>query len=231
MVRAQIRVTPPDGRWKSDIPHEFPEMVVCLPSMVTHGEKAIEVVNVSETNPETVLHALEEHSEVVDCRVMYHDTNYATAQLQTTDPILLVAANESGTPLTYPIELTAGEIVVEVISTHKRISALRDSLDTAGVTFEVMSVQQDHEICRVLTERQREVVLAAVDHGYYETPRKCSLTELADEIGIAKSTCSGTLQRAEEALVEYFFANRLPVPQDDNREFDAPKHETATYRL
>jgi hypothetical protein len=44
--------------------------------------------------------------------------------------------------------------------------------------------------------------------GYYDTPRDCPLTELADELEIAKSTCSGTLHRAEETIVKRFVAQQ-----------------------
>lgn len=53
-----------------------------------------------------------------------------------------------------------------------------------------------------LTARQREVLSAAISHGYYDNPRSCSLTELADELGIAKSTCSGILQRLEARVMQ-----------------------------
>jgi predicted DNA binding protein len=48
------------------------------------------------------------------------------------------------------------------------------------------------------------VLLTAVECGYYDTPRECSLTELAGELGVAKSTCSETLHRIEEVVVKRF---------------------------
>jgi len=59
----------------------------------------------------------------------------------------------------------------------------------------------------LLTDRQRELLLAAVDAGYYDTPRECSLTDLATELDMAKSTVSETLHRAEGTIIEEFVAD------------------------
>jgi predicted DNA binding protein len=58
-----------------------------------------------------------------------------------------------------------------------------------------------------LTARQREVLLTAVEAGYYELPRESTTEEIADGVGIGRRTAEDHLRRAErklvEALVEY----------------------------
>ena len=73
-----------------------------------------------------------------------------------------------------------------------------------GLGFEVEYVHERVDTEELLSERQREVLLAAVEGGYYDTPRGCSLTELAEKLGVAKSTCSETLHRVEEVIVKRF---------------------------
>lgn len=46
----------------------------------------------------------------------------------------------------------------------------------------------------------------AVEAGYYDTPRDCTLTDLAETVGLAKSTCSETLHRAEGQIIKQFVA-------------------------
>lgn len=52
-----------------------------------------------------------------------------------------------------------------------------------------------------LSERQREAVLAAMELGYYDTPRRATHEEVAEVIGVAPSTASEHLQKAESKLV------------------------------
>jgi predicted DNA binding protein len=48
---------------------------------------------------------------------------------------------------------------------------------------------------------QRQAMRAALDHGYYRTPRAITLDELAAELDVPRSTLSYRLRRAEERLV------------------------------
>ncbi|MFB6176769.1 MAG: helix-turn-helix domain-containing protein [Halobaculum sp.] len=46
-------------------------------------------------------------------------------------------------------------------------------------------------------------------HGYYETPRECTVTELSDRLDVARSTLQYRLQRAESQLLAAF-VEQLP---------------------
>ncbi|AZH25203.1 helix-turn-helix domain-containing protein [Haloplanus aerogenes] len=48
---------------------------------------------------------------------------------------------------------------------------------------------------------QRRAMRAALDHGYYRTPREITLDELAEIMDVPRSTLSYRLRRAEERLV------------------------------
>jgi predicted DNA binding protein len=51
-----------------------------------------------------------------------------------------------------------------------------------------------------LTDRQREVVAAAVDLGYYDTPKTASQADVAAELDCAPATVAEHLRKAEAAL-------------------------------
>ena len=103
-----------------------------------------------------------------------------------------------------PFTLADGEARWEVTAPQKRLSALGQQLEEFGIPFRVERVSQHVETEQLLTQSQLELIQAAVEHGYYDTPRDCSLTDLAEAVGIAKSTCSETLHRAEEKIVKEF---------------------------
>ena len=52
-----------------------------------------------------------------------------------------------------------------------------------------------------LPPNQRRAMRAALDHGYYRTPREVTLDELATTLDVPRSTLSYRLRRAEERLV------------------------------
>lgn len=61
-----------------------------------------------------------------------------------------------------------------------------------------------------LTGTQYSLVVRAVELGYYDTPRECSLTDLAEAVGLAKSTVSETLHRAEGKLIKSVVGGETP---------------------
>lgn len=58
-----------------------------------------------------------------------------------------------------------------------------------------------------LTEKQQEALVAAWDAGYFETPRKTTLSEIADDLGITQQSLSNRLRRGHQMLI----ANTLTI--------------------
>ena len=54
---------------------------------------------------------------------------------------------------------------------------------------------------KILTSRQQEVLSFAVERGYYEEGSSITIKELAEKMGISRSTFGGHLQDAERAVM------------------------------
>ncbi|MDZ7731126.1 MAG: helix-turn-helix domain-containing protein [Natrialbaceae archaeon] len=59
-----------------------------------------------------------------------------------------------------------------------------------------------------LTDTQRETLLVAYDHGYFEDPRSVTVADLATALDISPSATSTRLRRSMETLVENTIARR-----------------------
>jgi predicted DNA binding protein len=56
----------------------------------------------------------------------------------------------------------------------------------------------------LLTDRQREAVEAAVDLGYYDSPRRATGADIAERIGCTPSTASEHLRKAESRVLSAY---------------------------
>jgi len=128
-------------------------------------------------------------------------------------PLLLLPARDSGVPLEMPFEIQDGNAVWEVTAPNDRLSELGSQLESFGISFTVEHVCQHLSEGQLLTGRQRRIVRTAIEEGYYDTPRDCSLTALAEKLDIAKSTASETLHRAEERIIKRYAEQFEDVPE------------------
>ncbi|WP_336036049.1 helix-turn-helix domain-containing protein [Halobacterium yunchengense] len=67
-----------------------------------------------------------------------------------------------------------------------------------------------------LTERQREVLRAAFEAGYYDWPRESTGSEVASELGITSATFSEHVHAAERKLLSVLFGGAETADGDDS---------------
>jgi predicted DNA binding protein len=58
-----------------------------------------------------------------------------------------------------------------------------------------------------LSPEQEAALQAAVEHGYYESPREVDVCKLADHLDVPRSTLTYRLRRAEEVLAKQYVGN------------------------
>jgi len=81
-------------------------------------------------------------------------------------------------PIELPVEIQDGEATIDVTGSRERLAELAEQLENFGLQYRIDHVRERlHE--PALPDRQLEVIVAAVEAGYYDTPRRSSLTELA----------------------------------------------------
>jgi len=209
MPRATITLIVPQEVWIGALSREFPGTRFRILAALPDGETGVGLVEVTSTELEAVVAAIEAAEAVTDLQVMQRQDGTALVQFETTSPMLLFPVQTSGVPLELPFDLQDGEAVWELTASRERLGRLGEQLDAFGIEFTVDRLQSYVEPEQLLTEQQEQLVREAVEAGYYDTPRDCTLTELADRLGMAKSTCSETLHRAEGAIIKQFVAEGL----------------------
>ncbi len=204
MPEAKLRLTIPEGIWIGDVSRRYPETRIRVLAAIPDELTGVGLAEVNGPAVAEVVAAMAEEEELTDLETLQHRDGEALVQFETTNPLLLFPARGSGIPLQMPFDIRDGEANWEVTAPNERLSALGEQLEEFGIQFTVDYVHQHTASEQLLTDRQREIVETAVEEGYYDTPRGCSLTDLAGTVGIAKSSCSDTLHRAEEAIVKEF---------------------------
>lgn len=117
-----------------------------------------------------------------------------------------------------PAEISVADGSLEitaVIDSRERLYELSDRLRESGDEWQLTRLTSGAERERngtersdrlsekiSLTDKQREVVEEAVSRGYYATPRKASLSDLAEDLNVTRSALSQRLNAVEAKLIK-----------------------------
>ncbi|WP_255152524.1 helix-turn-helix domain-containing protein [Halorarius halobius] len=97
--------------------------------------------------------------------------------------------------------LPDGGVRVTIVGTDGAISdaveAAPDSLDVRLERFGPYEPSTEEDFFASLTSRQRDTFTAAMELGYYEVPRRTTHEELAEELGVSRSTVGEHLRKIE----------------------------------
>lgn len=209
MTWARLRLTPPDGSWIGDVSGRHPDATIQVVAAHPEEESAFVIVSIVADEADALVEAIETHPTVREVAVLQRTDGETTVQFEATRPPVLGAVERAGVPVELPMRIRDCEAVIDIASQPGRLAELSRSLEERDVDYELVFAGARPHAEHLLTDTQEELLLTAFELGYYETPRRCTLTELADVVGIANSTCCETLHRAEAKLVGQF-VDELP---------------------
>jgi hypothetical protein len=210
MVTARLRVELPDAVWVGEVSRAHPEATFRLVAGLPDGEeRAVEVGQVAAPNLTSVAATVRAHPAIETFDSIVAVEGRSLARYRTSDLLLYEVASVAGSPPLFPVEVRVGTATVD-LSTYRTgvreaVAWLRDR--GVGVAVDALTEGDDGAGAgagagATLTARQREVAAVALRAGYYDVPRTATLADVAAELGVAASTASRTLRRAERRVLE-----------------------------
>jgi len=103
-----------------------------------------------------------------------------------------------------PSIIRKDNMIISVTGTEEN---LKKFLEVIKILGEIKSISfnkatyNDQAILSCLTEKQKEILIAAKKNGYYSYPRKINSQELSEKIGLSKPTVVQHLRKAEIRIV------------------------------
>ncbi|MCY4731337.1 helix-turn-helix domain-containing protein [Natronomonas gomsonensis] len=222
MPRAELTIDLPERTWIHQVTTTHADATFRVLATMPTDDVGFALVEITAPELEPVIRSMVENPQINDAEPLQQSAGRVVVQIETTAPLLLLSAQASGIPIEPPVVIREGTAEIEVRASHDRLSTLGEELDRFGLSYTVEAVHEDTDPDRLLSKRQAELLLTAVECGYYDTPRECSLTELADAVGLAKSTCSETLHRAEGRVIRRFTEQNLVPRGDIEAQTDSP---------
>jgi predicted DNA binding protein len=197
-------MTLPPETWISEVSRSFPDATFRLLTGVPIRDRAMELGEIVGGDAESAAEAIRSHPDVVAYDSLYADEERVLAQYESTEQRLYGFLGRSSLPPEFPIVVEDGRFEFDLTATREQFEAVGAALDGSEFDYELLSVVETGDENAVLTDRQRDCLGVALREGYFEVPRECTLAEVADAVGIDKSTASEILRRGESRVLKRF---------------------------
>jgi predicted DNA binding protein len=105
---------------------------------------------------------------------------------------------------TTPLIITQDKRVYSCIGENESIKTFLELIKNYGEVINISfqtAAYQEHDILSVLTEKQREIIIAANKYGYYDYPKKINSQQLSQKVKLSKSTLIQHLRKAEGRIM------------------------------
>jgi predicted DNA binding protein len=201
VVNARFRIELPDDAWISEVSRQFPTADLRLLVGYRTEGGAMELGEVIADDPTPVSEAIESHPAVSTYQRLHADDERTLARYEADGSGFYEFVEQSPLTPAYPVVVRNGWFTVDVTATRDSFDAFRAGLEASPRGYELLSVVGAVDDEGVLTDRQREVLEQALQAGYFEVPRGCTLADVAASLDVDKSTASEVIRRAEGRLV------------------------------
>ncbi|MFB6253366.1 MAG: helix-turn-helix domain-containing protein [Halobacteriaceae archaeon] len=209
MAHAKFTLEIPDDIWIGSISRKYPSSEFEILAATANDSGGVALVELYGDHCTEIILDIDHADGVTDMEVFEQTDEHALLQVETQISVFIESAQRSGVPIETPFTVQDGEVTWELTVSRDRLSTLGEELDAMGINYTIESIYQQIDSEQLLTDQQWQVLQAALEHGYYDTPRTCTQEEIADITGLAKSTCSETLHRAEERIIKRLIGDRM----------------------
>ncbi len=159
----------------------------------------------SLTDVERLLQDIESSPDVQGVDVISRDLEGATLHVvaDLRQPNVFLKAIGLGLIPEFPIFVKAGHFTPIVAAKEESVMKLYDQFrsDFPGTTILSIRKETTEGMKHLLTPHQLEIYRTALASGYWDVPRRISITMLASVLGVSKSTLSKTLAIVESKLM------------------------------
>lgn len=203
-VRMELR-DPNPRTWLEDISRQMPAETFRVLSGHRRDNGLVGVVEVESSNQDQIRESLQNSSKTGSNTVLHDDEHALLIQYVGNEPLMYRIVRDIGILPQYPLDMRNGWVSTSMFVSQSLLSSYRKTLDASDIEYRVISVRDSFESKDLLTDKQKEAVSTGISLGYYDTPRRCTLSEIAEELDVTKSAVGRLLQRAETRMVKSVF--------------------------
>ncbi len=187
----------PEGHWSGDVSRKRPEAVLRIEETMPLG-RGRGVAKISSSSGLTV--ELNAHPGIDEVREL--GSNRYEVDIAPKGGGYIKEIRDVGVIPQSPFEVRDGWVDWTIECSADKSRELVQLLREGGTPYRVVSTRSTGS--RMLTPKQRLIFDSALNEGYWDTPRRITLSDLANLLGLSKSTLSVHLHKIEGIVLNVF---------------------------
>ena len=213
MIRSKIAIST-EHYYSCEVSKELPIRISVIAMNGPEGLGFVEALDKKRETLNEFVKLMKKSDQVIEFTVTHKTpTMYWNRSKHKLDyPSINDSILESGSMTILPLIIENG------IQYHNILSPNADSLRKllkfleerfTDVNIRALSSKPTETLQDFLTDKQYETLMLAHRKGYYEIPRRITLEEIGDELGIKRIACQERIRRAEKKIIDYYVQESL----------------------
>ncbi|MHC1680009.1 MAG: helix-turn-helix domain-containing protein [Methanomassiliicoccales archaeon] len=154
-----------------------------------------------------ILSVLKSFDNKHTCLIKYTESEEAKEQFQESDLDLIH---------TIPTIISLEKFTISMMGEQKNLMDFVDMMKGVGIIRRMSlrrAAYQKADILDVLTDKQREVMIAAFQNGYFDFPKKIGSKQLCQMVNISKPTLLQHMRKAEGRILKEIMTGHFQSPE------------------
>jgi predicted DNA binding protein len=177
---------------------------ICIEIMEFSLKDGVSIHDIKIVGNMEVLSVLKSIDNKHICLIRYTEPEESKGQFQESDLGLIH---------TIPTIISLEKFTISMMGEQKNLSDFVEMMRNVGIIRNMSfrrAAYQKADILAVLTAKQREVMVAAYQNGYYDFPKKISSKQLCRKINISKPTLLQHMRKAEGRMLKEIMTGHFP---------------------
>ena len=169
---------------------------ICIEIMEFTLKEGASIHDIRTVGNMEILSVLKSIDSKHTCLIRYKESEESMGQFQESDLGLIH---------TIPTIISPEKFTISMMGEQKNLSDFVEMIRNAGTILKMSfrrAAYQKADILAVLTDKQREVMVAAFQNGYYDFPKKISSKKLCRKVSISKPTLLQHMRKAEGRILK-----------------------------
>jgi len=202
IVQVKFEIEVPGIRWLAKLNEEFSHLTFNILSKYLIGENIGNALfEIKGIKLDPFITKFKSFMSLSSFQILHQGDDFLILNVKIKDPWILNALVKNELLFLYPLNVINGTIRVTAIAEREKIDRFLDELEVKNIQFNIKRIGQ-YQYERVLTNRQTRLLEKLYKSGYYEVPRRISLTDLSKQLDISPSALSESIRRVHRKLAK-----------------------------